>query len=187
MSITRPRHGVRDGDTAARVPVAPRVPQQRHGLARGQRTGDGAGPDGEPRTSTRVIRAALPEASQQRETQLTQHDDGHHVRPHDGMRSVSLRPLRESTAHTDTQIFVCAPVKAGGESARGCDLTRWQTGIIMTGYSCERMSTETAQPEVCSASSWDRTARAPSCHLTPLQVRQRVEQLPNGVQQRPGR
>ena len=132
MSITRPRHGVRDGDTAARVPVAPRVPQQRHGLARGQRTGDGAGPDGEPRTSTRVIRAALPEASQPRETQLTQHDDGHHVRPHDGMRSVSLRPLRESTAHTDTQILLMRQWSRGASflgspGASPCKLIRKMT------------------------------------------------------------
>ena len=49
------------------------------------------------------------------------------------------------------------------------------------------MSEETARLGVCAASSWDTTARSPSCRSTPLQVRQRVEQLPNGVQQRPGR
>src|SRR6266446_9748241 len=49
------------------------------------------------------------------------------------------------------------------------------------------MSEDTARLGVCTASSWDTTARSPSCRSTPLQVRQRVEQLPNGVQQRPGR
>jgi hypothetical protein len=49
------------------------------------------------------------------------------------------------------------------------------------------MSEDTARLGVCTASSWDTTARSPACRSTPLQVRQRVEQLPNGVQQRPGR
>src|SRR6266446_10631597 len=49
------------------------------------------------------------------------------------------------------------------------------------------MSEEAARLGVCTASSWDMTARSPSYRSTPLQIRQRVEQLPNGVQQRPGR
>lgn len=41
MSSAILRHGVRVGDPTARVPVAPRVPQQLYGSARGQRAATG--------------------------------------------------------------------------------------------------------------------------------------------------
>jgi len=55
-----PLHGVRVGDTPARMPVAPRVPQQRHGSA--WTAHDGGGPDGEPYGPLRGIRATRREA-----------------------------------------------------------------------------------------------------------------------------
>jgi len=82
---------------------------------------------------------------------------------------------------------LCGAVQVGGGSASACGVTPWHTGSIPTHEHCSRMSAETARLGVCTARSWDTTARAPACRSTPLQVRQLVEQLPNGVQQRPGR
>ena len=67
------RHGVRVGDPTARVPVEPRVPQQRHGSVRGQRAPTGAAQYEEPRGPRRGIRAARQEAVHTREQKRTHH------------------------------------------------------------------------------------------------------------------
>jgi hypothetical protein len=67
-----------------------------------------------------------------------------------------------------TQICLCGAVVVGGQSASACGVTPWHTGSIPTHEHYSRMSAATAQLGVCTARSWDPTARAPACHSTPL-------------------
>jgi hypothetical protein len=185
LSIAILRHGVRVGDTPARVPVEPRVPQQRHGSARTAH--DGGGPDGEPRGPRRSIRAVRQEAA----AHMGEIADASRLCPHvpaawrhaervSGSTPGGTRPYSYAN-------WLCGAVVGGGASARACGVTQWHTGSIPTNKNCSRMSEDTARLGICTASSWDTIARSPLCRSTLLQVRQRVEQLPNGVQQRPGR
>ena len=82
------------------------------------------------------------------------------------------RVVRELLSHYNNdplqQINLCGAVVVGGQSASACGVTPWHTGSIPPHEHGSRMSAATARRGVCTARSWDPTARAPACHSTPL-------------------